>query len=248
MRRLTMLMMIAVACLADQTTYLFQQGVDAYQQNDYETAISHFEAALQHGQASAAIYYNLGNAYYKLGQIGKAILNYERAKKLQPRDDDIDFNLKITQLRVVDKIPSPESDFFFKFWHGIKYLRGLGEFAMSTIGLYILLIALIVIRLFTKNTTILRLTRIARWPIFILLILSSSLFVVRVQEDISQKHGVILVEKVNVLSSPSADSTEMFALHEGVKIQIIAQSGDYCRIRLTDGKDGWIPLAAFEFI
>ncbi|MBN1560580.1 tetratricopeptide repeat protein [candidate division KSB1 bacterium] len=249
MRRMTLLVMIAVsACMADQTSYIFQQGVDAYQQHDFEAAVNHFEAALQYGQASAAVYYNLGNAYYKLDQIGKAILNYERAKRLQPRDDDIDFNIKIAQLRVVDKIPSPEADFFFKFWHGMKYLLDLGEFAMLTIGLYILLIAFIVVMLFAKNRVVLRLIRIARLPIFLLLLVVGFIFVVRVHEDINKKHGVILAEKVSVLSSPSADSTEMFALHEGVKIQIIAQSGDFFRIRLTDGKDGWIPLAALEII
>ncbi|MBN1466015.1 tetratricopeptide repeat protein [candidate division KSB1 bacterium] len=249
MRRVILLFMIvASGCMAEQTEYLFRQGVDAYQQNDYETAVSHFEAALQQGRASAAIYYNLGNAYYKMGQTGKAILNYERAKKLAPSDDDIEFNLQIAQLRVVDKIPSPEADFFFQFWHGTKNLLSLKAFAMLAVGLYLLLIALIVIRFFSKNTVLLNWTRIFRLPIFILLFFIGALFAVRVREDVHNRHGIILVEKVSVVSSPSADSTEMFALHEGVKIQIIAQSGDFFRIRLTDGKDGWIPHTALEII
>ena len=62
------------------------------------------------------------------------------------------------------------------------------------------------------------------------------------------RHGIILAKKVSVVSSPSADSTEMFALHEGVKIQIIAQSGDFYRIRLSDGKDGWVAFDSLEII
>ena len=119
---------------------------------------------------------------------------------------------------------------------------------MLTIILYVLLFVLVVLRLVVRNNFVFRLARIAWLPIFILLILVGSLFIVKVRQDINVKHGVILVDKVSVVSSPSIDSTEMFALHEGVKIRIIAQSGDFYRIRLTDGKDGWVPLTALEII
>ncbi len=235
-------------CLADQSEYLFQQGVEAYQQNDYQAAIENFEAALDHGQASAALYYNLGNAYYKIDEIGKAILNYERAKQLEPRDKDVEFNLQIAKLQVVDKIPSPEPDFFFTVWNGMKNVLSLQQFAMLTIALYVLFMVLVIIRLLTKNSRIAAFARFTWVPVLIILIIAGSLFIIRVQQDINIKHGVVLADKVSVVSSPSTESTEMFALHEGVKVQIIAQSGEYTRIRLTDGKDGWVPRGALEII
>lgn len=249
MKRLifTILFLTSVG-FADQSEYLFQQGVQAYQNNDYQTAIEQFEAALQHGKASAALYYNLGNAYYKMDEIGPAILNYERAKKMEPRDADIEFNLQIAQLKVVDKIPSPEADFFFKVWNGVKNILSLEQFAIIAIILYVIFILLIVLRLLVKSPGLANMARYSAVPVFILLILVASLFVVRIRQDVNVKHGVILVDKVSVVSSPSSGSTEMFALHEGVKIQIIAQSGDFTRIRLTDGKDGWVPRGALEII
>lgn len=234
--------------LAQQTDYLFQQGVDAYQKGDYAAAIINFEAALQHGQESEALYYNLGNAFYKLGEIGKSILYYERAKKLAPRDLDIDFNLQIAQLHVVDKIPSPAEDFYFKVWQGVKNILSLEQFAVVTVSLYVLFILLIVTRLLVKKEAIRKTARYVSLPVLVLLVLVGFLFVVQVRQDIKIKHAIILADKVSVVSSPAADSTEMFALHEGVKVQVIARSGDFVRIRLTDGKDGWVPGRVLELI
>ena len=238
----------ASLCAANQAEYLFQQGVTAYQQNDFATAVTHFEAALQHGQESEALYYNLGNAYYKLDDIGMAILNYERAKKISPTDDDVDFNLQIAQLRVVDKIPSPEADFFFKLWNSIKTIFSLEQLAILTIVLYVLFIMIIIVRLLVKHKSATLIARYSWLPVLIVLLLVGSLFFTRVQQDIKVKHGIILVEKVSVVSGPAIDSTEMFALHKGVKIRVIAQSGEFMRIRLTDGKDGWVPIDALEII
>ncbi len=242
------ILFLASVSVADQAEYLFEQGVQAYQQNEYQTAIEQFELALQHGKASAALYYNLGNAYYKLDDIGSAILNYERAKKMEPRDEDVEFNLQVAQLRVVDKIPSPEEDFIFKLWTGIKNILSLEQLAVVTIVLYILFIALIIIRLLVKRPGLAALARYSWVPTLIILLLFSALFVIRIRQDVNVKYGVILVDKVSVVSSPANDSTEMFALHEGLKVQVIAESGTFARIRLTDGKDGWVPRGALEII
>lgn len=250
MRRFNLVIILFFTSLwgSDQADYLFQQGVDAYQKSDYQAAVAHFEAALQQGQESDALYYNLGNACYKLGEIGRAILYYERAKKMNPADDDINFNLAIAQLRVVDKIPSPETDFIFKLWNGIKNILSLEHYAVSALSLYILFMTLIVLQLLFKNTRLVAFVRFSRLPLFILLAMIGSLFVIRVRQDIKVKHAIILVDKVSVVSSPASDSMEMFALHEGVKIQVIAESGEFMRIRLTDGKDGWVRRNVLEII
>ncbi|MBN1479749.1 tetratricopeptide repeat protein [candidate division KSB1 bacterium] len=247
-KSLFFILIFASITVADQADYLFQQGVDAYQESDYQAALTHFEAALQHGKESDALYYNLGNAYYKLGEIGLAILYYERAKKLNPTDDDINFNLQIAQLRVVDKIPSPETDFFFKAWNSIKNILSLEHLAILTIVLYVLLIALIVLKLLLNSMRLVAFVRYSWLPLLVLLILVGSLFIIRIRQDIQIKHGILLVDKVSVVSSPAIDSTEMFALHEGVKIEVIAESGEFVRIRLTDGKDGWVPREVLEII
>jgi len=244
---ITFLCMASLA-FADQTDYLFQQGVQAYQSGDYAKAIDNFQGALQLGQESAALYFNLGNAYYKTDDIARAIVNYERAKRLDAHDEDIAFNLQIAQLRVVDKIPTPEMDYFYKLWQNIKNGLSLNLLTVLTLAVYILLIVLWITKLFTKKPVLQNIIRYALTPTLIALILISFLFGLRVREDLTTRYGVILAHKVAVTSSPAEDATEVFALHEGVKVKIVATSGDFYRIRLSDGKDGWVQADNLQII
>ncbi|HRH67712.1 MAG TPA: tetratricopeptide repeat protein, partial [Bacteroidia bacterium] len=100
---------------ADNASDLFHQGNIAYQKGDYITAVQLYSGLLKSGKVSSEVYYNLGNAYYKTDSIAKAILSYERAKKLNPDDEDVAVNLKIASLRVVDKI-EPLPKIFYKQW------------------------------------------------------------------------------------------------------------------------------------
>ena len=248
MKRLILpLLFLAPLVFADQAEYMFEQGVVAYQNAEYEQAINHFESALNHGKASAALYYNLGNAYYKIGEIGPSILNYERAKQLAPHDPDIEFNLNVAQLQVVDKIPSPEMDYFFKLSTSIKNALTLQQLTAVTLGMYILLFALLIARLFAHHL-LHNVIRYSIIPLLVVLLLSTFLFVIRIREDVRVQHAIILSDKVSVTSGPAEDATEMFALHEGVKVRVIDRSEDFVRIRLSDGKDGWVPLSTLDVI
>ncbi len=246
-RLLLTLLILSSLAFADQAEYMFEQGVAAYQNENYEQAINHFKSALNHGKTSAALYYNLGNAYYKVGDIGQSILNYERARQLAPHDPDIEFNLNVARLQVVDKIPSPEMDYFFKLWTSIKNLFTLPQLTAITLGLYILLFVLLIVRLFARPSlrTVLR---YSIFPVLVVLLLCTFLFVIRIKEDVQIKSAIILSDKVSVTSGPSAEATEVFALHEGVKVRVIDSSGDFVRIRLSDGKDGWVPQSSLDVI
>lgn len=244
---LTFLCLTSLA-FADQTDYLFQQGVQAYQDGDYAGAIESFQGALQLGQESAALYFNLGNAYYKTDDIGRAIVNYERAKRLDAHDEDIDFNLQIAQLRVVDKIPTPEMDYFYQLWQNIKNGLGLNLLTILTLSVYILFILLLIIKLFAKRSVLQSIIRYALTPTIIILVLISLLFGLRVRDDLTTHYGVILAHKVAITSSPAEDATEVFALHEGVKVRIVATSGNFYRVRLSDGKDGWVKTESLQII
>lgn len=248
MKRLILtLLFLSSFVFADQAEYMFEQGVLAYQNGEYEQAINHFESALNHGKASAALYYNLGNAYYKIGEIGPSILYYERAKQLAPHDPDIEFNLNVAQLRVVDKIPSPEMDYFFKLWTSIKHALTLPQLTAVTLGLYVLLFLLFITRLFSPSS-VRDIVRYSTLPVLVLLLISTFLFVIRVREDVNVQNAIILSDKVSVTSGPADDATEVFALHEGVKVRVIDRSGDFVRIRLSDGKDGWVPQSTLDVI
>jgi tetratricopeptide (TPR) repeat protein len=239
--------LLLATCYAGQEESLFQQGVQAFQNGSYADAITHFENAAKQGQVSASLYYNLGNAYYKTDEIGRAMLNYERARRLAPNDADIDFNLQVAQLRVVDKIASPETDYLSKVFRSFKNMFTLPQWTLLAIILYVLLAALLIIRLLVKNTFSL-IARHAVLPVVIVLVVASFFLGLRIHEDATIKEAIILDKNVAVLSGPLADATEVFALHEGVKVRIMDRSGEYVRIRLSDGKDGWVSGRTLETI
>src|SRR5947209_3472912 len=98
---------------------LFYKANDFYQKRDYENAAKNYESITKQGYESAEVYYNLGNCYYKTNNIPLAILNYERAIKLAPGDEDIDMNLKIANLKIIDKIEPLPPLFFKNWWTGL---------------------------------------------------------------------------------------------------------------------------------
>lgn len=247
MRLLLYTFLLLQTCSAGQVETYFQQGVQAYQNGSYAEAIEHFENAARQGKASASLYYNLGNAYYKTDDIGRAVLNYERSRRLAPNDVDIDFNFRIAQLRVVDKIASPDTDYFSKLFRNLEYLLTLPKWTWLVVIFYVLLIALLIMRLLVRNILSL-IARHAVLPVAIVLLVAAFFFGLRIHEDRTVKEAIILDKNVAVLSGPLADATEVFALHEGVKVRIMDRSGEYLRIRLSDGKDGWISGRTLETI
>lgn len=239
-------LLLSTCLWADSVDLLFNRGVQAYERGDYREAAQWFEEAARQGLASPALYYNLGNAYFKLEDIGRAVLNYERAKKMAPRDEDVLFNLGVAQLRVADKIASPEFDVIYKTFNGIKTALTLSQWMHVTLALYVLLfVCLIALYLDRKRFAFVRyLIR----PTAALLLVAALFFALNVRDDLTIQEAVVLSPSVDVRSGPQRDATEVFTLHAGVKVRVLDRSAGFMRIRLSDGKDGWIPADALELI
>lgn len=233
---------------ADHNQYLFEQANRLYQQEQYTEAIARYLEIINSGYESWQVYYNLGNAYYKSRQIGRAILNYERAARLNPKNEDIQFNLQIANLSVVDKIVIPPQFFLSRWINTIKTLWGIQTLTYILIGLYLLVSGLIVLYILVRKRAIQRLASISLITLGVLLVIIAIILIVRVQEHNSVHDAIILSNKIEVLSSPDEQGTELFALHEGVKVRIEDIRENWARIRLPDGKVGWVKRDSFEII
>lgn len=232
----------------DEMDFLFRKGNEFYETGKYQQAIEQYEKILSSGYESGPLYYNLGNVFFKLGQTGKSILYYERAKKLLPRDQDIEFNLKIANLYVADKIKVPEQFFLFKSVTNFKNYFSIDTLGWIVLGFYLITMVLLIIRIFFRQRTARRATNVFLVPVVIILAVFALTLVSRLYDQASISEGVIMQPKIEVLSSPAKDATELFSLHEGVKVRIEDSSGDWLKISLADGKVGWIDKIAIEKI
>ena len=236
------------SALADHNQYLFNQANQFFEDENYPEAINNYLEIINNGYESWQLYYNLGNAYYKTRQFGRAILNYESASKLNPKNEDILFNLQIANLSVVDKIVTPPQFIISKWLSDLKSLWGIQTLTFMAIGFYLLTTLLIVAKIFIRKSHPQRLLNVLLIPIITVFLIITIILVIRINENNALHYAIVLVDKVDVLSSPEEQGTELFSLHEGVKFRVEEIRGEWAKIKLADGKVGWIRQNVFEII
>jgi len=220
----------------------------AYVRGEYQQAINGYEALLKQG-VSADLYYNLGNAYYRTENIPQAVLNYERALLLSPGDRDIRFNLQIARSKTYDKIV-PESEMFFVTWYrslvSLMSVDGWARTALVALGLTIVLL---LVYLFSDRLW-LRKVGFFGGVALLLLFFAGNLFAWQQKQDLLNRKGaIIFAPSVTVKSTPAANGTDLFILHEGTKVTIIDGSmKDWKEIHIADGKEGWIESKLIRII
>jgi len=211
----------------------------AYINEQYTTAIEIYESLLKNYGASAELYYNLGNAYYKTGKIAHAILNYERALLIKPGDGDIRFNLELTRLQT-DRI-DPLQEFFLKKWvRAVQNLIGVDIWAMIGIGGFVLFICCLVLYFFSKWMYLKKAGFYLGIILFVTVILAN-IFAYNQKKELENRHGAIVFSPtVTAKSSPDNSGTDLFLLHEGTKVFIRITVDDWNEIMLEDGNVGWV--------
>jgi len=223
---------------------IFLNANQAYKQKEYDQAITYYKKLLIQGKANGQIYYNLGNAYFKKGQIGKALVNYRKAEILLPRDEDLQANIQYTLQLTKDKIESKEFLAFlrnFCFWYS-----KLNNRELITLFLVVnaLLWSIAVLRLFYKKESLSFCLQVLVFFVA-LLGLSSG---IKLYTFYTNHNGVVVVKEINVRSGNSLNDTILFQLHEGTEFKWEDENEAWVKIRLGDGKKGWVQLQNVEKI
>jgi tetratricopeptide (TPR) repeat protein len=249
--RLLLLMVISLASSFSPLTTKAVTKVEAdsaYARGQYQQAISDYEALLKNG-ASADLYYNLGNAYYRTENITRAVLNYERALLLSPGDRDIRFNLQLAQSKTIDKIV-PESEMFFITWyHSLVNLMSVDGWARTAIFSLALVIILSLLYLFSERIWLRKIGFFGGFVLLLLFVLSNIFAWQQKQNLLFRKGAIVVAPSVTVKSTPAKNGTDLFILHEGTKVNITDGSmKGWKEIRLADGKEGWIESNKIETI
>lgn len=227
---------------------LFQNANQAYQAGNFPLAVEQYETILRGGKLfSKELYYNVGNAYFRLNQTGRAILNYERAARIAPTDADIQANLAVARSRVTDDIEAVSEVFFVK---GYRLLRG--AFSADTWSVF----ALFFLWLSGGGFAIWLLGKQRVWKKrgfiigFIALPLSSLLFLTANNaaktSEISQ--GIIMSRETAFRNAPNEAAAVTATLHEGIKVEIVDKIGDLVKVKLANGEEGWVAANDLEKI
>lgn len=224
------------------------EGDSAYMKNDYASAIQIYEALLNRGEA-ADIYYNLGNSYYKAGDIAKAILNYERALLLKPGNGDIRANLEIARSKTVDKVEPVPEIFFVSWTKSLINSMSVDSWAVCGVVCFILLIVSLYLFIFSKQI-VLKKAGFISGIVFLAVTILANVFANQQKDELTNRNSAIVINpSVTVRSTPSESGTSLFILHEGHKVGVKDGSmKDWKEIRLEDGKVGWVPASAIEII
>ncbi len=220
----------------------------AYVQERYQQAAKDYEALLKQG-VSADLYYNLGNCYYRMDQMTQAVLNYERALLLSPGDEDIRFNLQMARSKTIDKI-TPESEMFFVTWYrSLVNVMSVDGWARTALVALIIAIVLALFYLFSDRIW-LRKIGFFGGILLLLVFLTSNLFAWQQKRNLTQRTGAIVIKSaVNVKSTPSKNGTDLYILHEGTKVTVTdATMREWRKIRVADGKEGWLEVSEIEVI
>lgn len=221
---------------------------NAYNQGNYALAKDLYLSVAGQGLASAELYYNLGNAFFKGDDIPSAILYYEKAKKLNPKDDDINFNLNLANSRIIDKIEPVPEFFLKKWWRQLLQLTSPDGWAKSIILFFILL--LVFVGLFIMSRTVI-IRKLSFWGGIVLLGITVFVFIAGIQSHQQYRNeieGIIFTPTVTVKSSPSENSVDLFVIHEGTKVRILDELDEWSEVRIANGSVGWIRATDYQSI
>ncbi|MDD4515127.1 tetratricopeptide repeat protein [Massilibacteroides sp.] len=225
-----------------------KEAETAYTQDDYSKAIELYEGVLKTHGASAEIYYNLGNSYFKDGQVAPSILNYERALLLDPGDRDIRFNLNVAKQKTVDRIEPIGEFLFVKWFHGVQNMLSVNAWGAIGIICFILLIGCLILFFFSKWV---HLKKIGFYVglILVFIVILANVFAANQKHDLLNRNSAIVFSPtVTVKSSPDASGTDLFVIHEGTKVFVRNILGEWSEIELEDGNVGWMPSKDIEKI
>ena len=234
----------AVEPVDTQTEELYRQGNLLYEGGKYAESSRTYERIVDRGIRNGYVYYNLGNAYYKQDQLGRAILAYERASRLIPRDGDLKNNLYLANERTVDQITGDVP------WFGRQALDAvtMNEATVAaTITGFIASLSLMIYLLARQTSFRVRAGYLSGVTGLIFL-LAIGFTGVKIYDHFANEEGIVLSATAVVRTSPDEASDPVFTLHEGVKVQLVEHRQDWMRIQLPDGKNGWLAQDELEGI
>lgn len=228
---------------------LVAEGNRLYQDGDFEGAIGAYQGVLDSGLESGDLYFNLGNAWFRMGELGPAILAWERAARLLPGDADVRANLELARSRTVDDVTPQMTFWLFQLRDGWVHLLPR-DLLLGIVGLaWLLTGGALVARVLSREPRRRKLaTRTALGSGGILVLFGISLLV-RETGLTRPDVAIVMADQVSVQSAPVADADQtLFTVHEGLRVTVERRAEAWAEVTLEDGRVGWLPLESIETV
>jgi len=227
-------------CSLAQNSSFFEQGNALYNEGDFDQAILKYDAILESGEHSAELYFNLANAHYKLNHIAPSIFYYEKALQLEPNDKEIQNNLNFARNMTIDAIGTVPEVGLSNYLKNITNKLNFDAWAKLSVVFVCLFVLLFLFYYFAYSTTKKRLTFVSSMICIGLSCITLLFAFHKFNLDKKNRPAIVYTQESQVKSEPNLRSTEAFILHEGTKVQILDTVNNWKKIKLSDGKTGWI--------
>jgi tetratricopeptide (TPR) repeat protein len=238
-----------ISAFAESPNTIFQEANTAYQKNNFQKANELYKKLiLDYKISSFEVYYNLANSFYRLSDYPAAILFYQKALKIEPSNDDAHYNLMLVQAKIEDRV-EPIPQLFYKRWfNAVRSVASTDTWALLFVATLLGSVLLFGIFLLSKVLKRRRISFYAFCVCFVLSLVFIFLTWSSYQQNEQKKHAVIFAGSISVKSAPVESSLGLYILHAGTTVEIIDELGEWVKIRLEDGKEGWVILGDLEII
>jgi len=234
-----LIVLISVSVQAQSIDSLFVKANNLYKEAKYKKAIDLYQSIENKGFKSKELYYNLGNAHYKLKDVAATIYNYEKALQIDPNDKDVLFNLKLANKMTVDNIEVLPKTFIQKIDYAVIHKFNYNTWAWIAVIASILTCLLFLAYYFATNPNLKKVYFITSLASVLILIISIIIAFKESSFDKTHKEAIVFSVSVQVKNAPTLDSDVLFELHEGTKVTVLESVDNWEKIKIADGKTGW---------
>jgi tetratricopeptide (TPR) repeat protein len=249
MKKILFIFILLVSCFCfSQNKALFEKANKAYNTGDYNVAAKNYLKIIENGEHSAELYFNLGNVYYKQNQVAPSIYYFEKALLLKPNDKDIKNNLAYAQNMTLDAIEVLPKTGLSKIYKGLTSYFTFDQWAYTSVILMLLFILGYLFYYFLNYATQKRIAFILSFIFFFLSIVSIAIAYIEYDSFKSDQPAIVFDEEVIIKSEPNNSSQETFRLHQGTKVNVIEKLNDWNKVKITDGKTGWLSSESIRLL
>lgn len=241
---LLLLMALTFSARAAQPEMWFAEGNARYQEKQFAEAIIWYDSIVDAGFAHAETFYNLGNAHYRLGHVGLAILNFERALKANPADEDAKHNLALANKRAIDQFAEVPIPVLRRVLRDVTSMANASIWTLIALILFTLSVLAAALFFFKMRSS----KVVAAFVLFFLFAAFAEGLALAKYSFEQEENAIIIATNTYVKSAPGDTAADLFILHEGTKLGVLEHFENWLKVKLPDGKIGWLPAEDLSII